>query len=608
MAIRALAIWFGAIAGLIALPATAQEDSSDLTREPKHIALIIGNTDYSPAVSNSALVGRLPRLPNACGDSQTVAAGLVQIGWDEADITQKCDQTTAQMLAEIRAFVQEVQDNPYSIAVFYFAGHGVQIDKKSFIFGIEAKPNFVGARRLIAQNSDAQLFYGSALEIYSDFVNAVGAITDGGFTVIIDACRSDPLIQALGGGPRNVTAPLAKSRLLPGVLLAVSTQDGDTAADNSAYAMALKALIRRQADIATILTRVANKVYNDTKLTAHPQIPTMSGGLVVPCFAGCVLGQTDIPPQPPARSSRIDIPAAFPIERLRLLPASFQPLQDIPQVPAVVPRTNAKKIQNEALYTDPALSGPTQVRGSRIDVFWCEGGANASVREGMARHYGELLAALARDSKGAFVSVRLRSLSPNANGLPIYRFLRNSIVVDPTDPIESQVAQTKLRTGSIQFERLISHTTPNYVSLFICEADPRTAPAQVYWQAPGEPERALAIQLLQSFREDVGQFHSLRRVEIVPVPPTSTEVRYYYPDDRDVAYRLADSLQAALRHEVKVKLFESISGRVLPGKLEVWIGTDELSRPASAAVEPGSIGMPSRNSVLTGKVLRAPQP
>ena len=208
--------------------------------EPKHIALIIGNTEYSPVVPTVASAGRLPRLPHACDDAQTVAAALVKTGWDEADINQKCDLSMGDMLAQVRAFVQQVQDNPYSIAVFYFAGHGVQIDKKTYIFGVDAKPNFATVQKIIDRNSDAQLFYGSALDVYTDFINAAGSITDGGLTVILDACRSDPVIQALGGGPRKVTAPLARSRLLPGILLAVSTQDGDTAADNSAYAAAIK--------------------------------------------------------------------------------------------------------------------------------------------------------------------------------------------------------------------------------------------------------------------------------------------------------------------------------------------------------------------------------
>lgn len=569
--------------------------------EPKHMALIIGNTAYSPTVPTAASAGRLPRLPHACGDAQTVAAALVKTGWDEADINQKCDMSMGDMLAQVRAFVQQVQDNPYSIAVFYFAGHGVQIDKKSYIFGVDAKPNFATAQKIIERNSDAQLFYGSALDVYTDFINAVGSITDGGLTVILDACRSDPVIQALGGGPRKVTAPLARSRLLPGILLAVSTQDGDTAADNSAYADAIKALIRPKEQISTILTRVANKVYNDTKLTGHPQIPTMSGGLIVPCFAGCAVKPSETLEQPETHASTVPSMQIRQAGAARFIRAAYlseaTPLASAPIGQAARAQTSAI----ESLYSDPALSGPSQVSGSRVDVFWCEGGANAESRKTLARRYGAMLADRARSSRGDLVSVRLRPLSINANGFAGYRFLHNSVVVDSGDRIERGVGQSVIAAGFAPIEQLSSLSTPNYSSVFVCQTDARTTPGRVYWQAPGEQEKKLAQSLIANLDEITGQFHSVDGIEITPNSPSDTEIRYYFPDDRDIAFRLADSLQRALKHEVPVKLFQSLAERTSPGVAEVWMGTGELSRPAETAVEPGTIRLPSRNNILRSK-------
>lgn len=594
-ALRAIAIALAATARA----AAAQDAGPTPSGEPKHIALIIGNTDYSPENKAKAPPGRLPRLPNACGDSQTIAAALVQVGWSEGEITQKCNLTTTEMLAQIRTFVQDVQDNPYSIAIFYFAGHGVQIDTKSFIFGVDAKPNFALARSQIASNNNAQLFFGSALEIYSDFVNAVGAINDGGFTVILDACRSDPVIKALGGGARNVTAPLARSKLLPGVLLALSTQDGDTAADSSSYASTIRRLIKRQTPIASILNRVATQVFNDTKLTGHPQIPTTSGGLVIPCFAGCSL-DTDTP-APPVRTGDL-----LPLPAPRLIQASYSPPlmpqskpQPQPQPQRVDFPVQSKRIQNETLYADPGYQKNQLVRGMRADVFWCEGGGNADAREAMARRYGDVLTNLARGSGGAIVSVRLRSLTTSANGLPIYRFLHNAIVADPLDSREAGVVSAVDHAGVAPLERLISQSTPNYVSVFICAANPRASRATVNWQASGDAEEALAANLIGRLNETLGQFHSDRKVDNnIPPPPADTEVRYFFADDRDVAFKLADSLQQALHHAVAAKLFADLPNAQKPGKLEVWIGTNELSRAAATAVDPGSPAIPSRNSVL----------
>jgi hypothetical protein len=574
-------------------PATAQD--FDPGAEPMHIGLIIGNSKYAPGASAAAIDGSrgvLPALPNACGDAKTVAAGLVQIGWREEEFVQKCDLTTTEMLGEIRAFVDKIQENPYSIAVFYYAGHGIKIDKSSYIFGVDARPNLRVAKNQIARNNNARMFFGSALEVSADLVSAVGLITEGGFTVILDACRSDPLIEALSGGPRKVTAPISNSFLLPGVLVAVSTQDGETAADNGLYASKLRERMRPKIDAHAIFNRVNTDVFNATKLYSKPQIPTMSGGLVIPCLAGCNLAGEE------AWGGEQHSARDRPIQLAQLEPkhgrAAVQ--NDTPvEMPKSVSRDSSSRINT--LYSNPGLATLQQMRGVRVDVFYCEGGARASERENQARDYGISLAERAQNSNGEISSVRLRPLSAFSNGLPVYRFLDNAVVADRSDPAEAKIAKGLLQNDLTGFEQYYSSSTPNYVSVFFCETSPRETNAKVFWHAPAQSEQELAMRLIDGLESEKGQFLSSSKVEIIADSPEKTEVRYYDPDDRDVAFRLADSLQRALKHEVTAKLLVMPKDKSSAGTLEVWIGKGELSL-APSDVKPGSLLLPSRNNIL----------
>lgn len=597
------------------LAVTAQAQAGD---EPKHIALVIGNTKYAaaPGAASSAV---LPELPHACEDAETIEAALVGVGWDENDITRKCDLSTGDMIKEIRSFIQLVQDNPYSIAVFYYAGHGVQIDDRSYLFGVDARPNFETARRQIEHGATGQLFFNSALELYSDILNGVGNVTDGGFTVIIDACRSDPLIQSLGGRPRLVTTSLNKTTLVPTVLVAHSTQKGETAADNGAYANAIRAHARRGESLETILTRVNTTVFNATKLTSHPQVPTKSGGLILPCLAGCSLDTNDALDTAPPRTTKISRFMGG-VNLPRFIRASFAQDDAQPTLPPVIPasgptvrnentppvRGRAATIPIQTLYTDPALAEGKRVKGVRVDIFWCAGGTSEQAREALARLYGQRIVQLASSAKSGVLSVRLRPLSPNANDQVVYRFLRNSVVFDPADRAEAEVARAIARKGLGVVEELQSRTTPDYVSLFLCQTDTRTMNGVVYWQVPEDNQKPLATKLMDDLDETTGRFHSARQVEVITRSPPETQVRYYFPDDRDIAYRVADSLQWILKHEVSVRLLTNLSDKVQPGSVEAWIGINELSQPVTSSVQPGSITMPSRNTVLQ-KSLQAPQ-
>lgn len=74
---------------------------------------------------------------------------------------------------------------------------------------------------------------------------------------------------------------------------------------------------------------------------------------------------------------------------------------------------------------------------------------------------------------------------------------------------------------------------------------------------------------------------------VVPKPqvmvragPPNTQVRFFHPDDAEIAKALAESLRSAYRIRVEVKGFPELAERIGKGQLELWLGPNELAAPS----------------------------
>ncbi len=604
--------------------ASAQEAPSG---ERRHVGLIIGNATY---VGEDA--GGLPRLQNACTDAQAVAAGFVRAGWKEdSEIDLQCDLSTEEMGNHVRTFVQKLQDDPYAVGVFYFAGHGVQIDDRQFIFGVNAKPNLKTVARQIESNPNSRLFIKSALDVYADLSQPVGAVTDGGLTIFLDACRSDPIIRALtGDGVRRVTAPTVTTTLLPGILIAVSTQKGQPALDGGGakgpYASALESLIVPNREISRILYDVGKKVWTETAkmYPDRPQIPTWTGGTAFPCFAGCTdparwSERNAVSPHDPRRAaSRVQRPPAETSSAMLARADTKQVTQDaqrtappvvtnlfrraaLTQTPVAVPRIEPL-IQR--LFERKALATTSQATGLRVEVFWCQAGNNSESRRSEAAALGDWFSGQASRYPKQIASVRLRVLTRNGNALSAYRFMDNAVVYDEKDAAARTWADAINGTMPGRFRQFREGSTTNYLAVFFCNAPASaSAPARVFWQVPEPYQIDFAKRLIGALDEDAGNFRSQQDIEALAASPDSTQVRYYHDEDQLIAFRLADSLQVLLRHPVPVK-YEGNPSRLAParvGTVEVWLGKEEPSTLVSETAAAIPSTTPSRNEVLKGQ-------
>ena len=130
------------------------------------VALVIGNSAYV----------NVPALPNPANDARLIAEKLWQAGFEVIETT---DGDKATMLADIATFQSRLRDG--SEAVFYYAGHGVQIGGRNYLLPTSISPTSV--EDLKAQSIDAQ--------VVVDIMSNSGAKLN---LLLLDACRNNPFL------------------------------------------------------------------------------------------------------------------------------------------------------------------------------------------------------------------------------------------------------------------------------------------------------------------------------------------------------------------------------------------------------------------------------
>jgi formylglycine-generating enzyme required for sulfatase activity len=182
--------------------------------EPR-LALVIGNSNYG---------GELGKLPNPVNDAELMSATLRKLGFQVSKVT---DADQRQMKRAIADFGTRLADaGPQAVGLFYYAGHGLQIDGENYLIPVRAR---------IEKAADADLEAVTASSVLKQMQFANSAVN----IVILDACRNNPLSR----GMRDASRGLARMDAPTGSIVAYSTAPGETAADgegkDSPYTVAL---------------------------------------------------------------------------------------------------------------------------------------------------------------------------------------------------------------------------------------------------------------------------------------------------------------------------------------------------------------------------------
>ena len=223
----------------------------------KRVALVIGNAAYKSSP-----------LRNPVNDARDIAASLRAYGFT---VIERDNLTTRQIGPTLREFRARL--TPGSVAVVFYAGHGLQIKGENYLPAVDAE--IAGEEDVPTQSlSTRQL-----MDVLADAKTRMNL-------VFLDACRDNPYARSFRSSSRGLSRENAPS----GTLLHFATRPGSVAADgtsrNGLYTSVLLEQIK-QADqpIELVLKGVVSGVKAASR---GQQEPWMEGSIEGDfCFGTC---------------------------------------------------------------------------------------------------------------------------------------------------------------------------------------------------------------------------------------------------------------------------------------------------------------------------------
>ena len=228
------------------------------------VALVIGNSNYRHAAS----------LANPENDARAVSDRLEELGWD---VALAIDPTRSELEQSVRSFDQALSESKK--AVFFYAGHGMQINGKNYLIPVDFKPS----KRIDLERETVPLD------------EALGWMKrpDNQLAVFLDACRDNPFESQIAsartrglaivestpstpssrstrsGAQIQLGRGLAEVDTSAGTFIAYATQPGNVALDgggtHSPFTEALlEYLPKNNKDIGWVLQQVRKDVLEST--------------------------------------------------------------------------------------------------------------------------------------------------------------------------------------------------------------------------------------------------------------------------------------------------------------------------------------------------------
>jgi TPR repeat protein len=274
---------------LLALPAAAGA--------APRVAMVVGNAAYTA----------LPQLRNPANDSALLADALTSIGFEVVRVNDVDQQG---LLAAVERFGEMSRGT--EVAVFYFAGHGVQFGGTNYLLPINATLGSEDDLRGVGLDVDL------VIEKFKTAAPRSGLL-------ILDACRDNPLPVSVAGQTRGLkvaalTSGLARVEGVSGIVIAYATAPGQVAYDgagaNSPFVAALAHYLAEPGlGISDLFIRVRQRVMEST---AGAQIPWVEEALLEPLYMHPAEAQPAAPPTEVAQLNEA-LEIAEPEKRLAAL-------------------------------------------------------------------------------------------------------------------------------------------------------------------------------------------------------------------------------------------------------------------------------------------------
>jgi hypothetical protein len=249
--------------GMIVCPTylLAQSDRPSDSR----IALVFGNSDYS---------GLTNPLKNPVNDARDIGEKLQANGWRVVSAENANRRDMSRRLSEFRDLLKA---NPGSSALFFYAGHGVQIEGKNYLLPIGEvfeTPDDI---------KESAFLVDRVVDVFSETKARQSVI-------ILDACRDNPFAKKTRSGAttRGLAIVPANESAEDGSAVIFATAPNDVAADgdgrNGVFTETLLKYMDSGLDLPTMFLSIRNDVRGKTGGQQNPSIVTT--GLLTKFYLG----------------------------------------------------------------------------------------------------------------------------------------------------------------------------------------------------------------------------------------------------------------------------------------------------------------------------------
>ena len=249
--------------------------------EPRRIALVIGNGRYAQAA-----------LDNPENDARLLSQTMRSLQFDVAEHLNLAARDFRRVL---RDFARRLDEDD-SAAVFFYAGHGMQIDRRNYLLPVDLNLR------------DEDEVRDEAIDLEEQLLSRIHKLSSNARIFIVDACRDNPF----AGRAANVRTSRGLAEMAaPGALIAFAAAPGRTAEDgprggNSVYSRNLAAeMMVPGLEAEEMFKNVRINVLRETK---ERQIPWVNTSMVTSFFfrrdaGGAALAALTRPASAPAAPS-----------------------------------------------------------------------------------------------------------------------------------------------------------------------------------------------------------------------------------------------------------------------------------------------------------------
>ena len=252
---------------VLAAPASASE----------RVALVIGNGAYD----------HVPNLPNPPHDATDVAAAFERLGFQ---VTRVDNASRSELWDSLQSF--SIAASASEIAVVFYAGHGMEVDKRNYLVPTDAR---------LQSDRDVD-FQAVPMDLVTQAVERARLLS----LIILDACRDNPFVSRMQRGTvtRAVGRGLTRVESSNQTLVAYAAAEGQTADDgkgrNSPYTTALLRYIEEpDLEVDKLFGRVRDAVLAATGGRQQPYTYGSLSGDGVYLTLHVVIENPTVDPPPP---------------------------------------------------------------------------------------------------------------------------------------------------------------------------------------------------------------------------------------------------------------------------------------------------------------------